>query len=58
MPDKYSEFWEEYNSDGSLLYNTLEGLFLINSKNNQLYYYSSKKNIFCDLLTFNYSTIL
>ncbi len=52
VPDKYSEFWEEYNSDGSLLYNTLEGLFLINSKNNQLYYYSSKKNIFCDLLTF------
>jgi hypothetical protein len=52
VPDKYSEFWEEYISDGSLLYNTLEGLFLINSKNNQLYYYSSKKNIFCDLLTF------
>ena len=55
VPEKYSDFWEDYNSDGSLLYNTLEGLFLINSKNNQLYYYSSKKNIFCDLLTFKES---
>ena len=43
---------EKFQSEGSLLYNTLEGLFIINSKNNQLYYYSSKKNIFCDLLTF------
>ena len=52
IPENYFDFWKEYQSEGSLLYNTLEGLFLINSKNNQLYYYSSKKNIFCDLLTF------
>ena len=52
VPEKYFEFWKEYQNEGSLQYNTLEGLFLINSKNNQLYYYSSKKNIFCDLLTF------
>ena len=52
IPEKYFEFWKEYQNEGSLQYNTLEGLFLINSKNNQLYYYSSKKNIFCDLLTF------
>ena len=52
IPEKYAEFWEDYQKEGSLLYNTLEGLFLINAKNNLLYYYSSKKNIFCDLLTF------
>ena len=55
IPEKYEEFWKDYKNEGSLLYNTLEGLFLINSKNNQLYYYSSKKNIFCDLLTFKES---
>ena len=52
VPDKYYEFWEQFESEGSLQYNTLEGLFLINPKDNQLYYYSSKKNIICDLLTF------
>jgi hypothetical protein len=52
VPEKYDEFWEEFQVEGSLQYNTLEGLFIINAKNNQLYYYSSKKNIFCDLLTF------
>ena len=52
VPEKYSDFWKEYQVEGSLQYNTLEGLFLINAKNNQLYYYSSKKNIFCDLLIF------
>ena len=52
VPEKYNEFWQEYQVEGSLQYNTLEGLFIINAKNNQLYYYSSKKNIFCDLLTF------
>ena len=52
IPEKYFEFWEEFESEGSLQYNTLEGLFLINPKDNQLYYYSSKKNIICDLLTF------
>ena len=52
IPENYFDFWKEFQSEGSLLYNTLEGLFIINSKNNQLYYYSSKKNIFCDLLTF------
>jgi hypothetical protein len=52
VPEKYDEFWQEFQVEGSLQYNTLEGLFIINAKNNQLYYYSSKKNIFCDLLTF------
>ena len=52
IPEKYEEFWNEYESEGSLQYNTLEGLFVINSKNNQLYYYSSKKNMFCELFAF------
>ena len=46
VPEKYDEFWKEFQVEGSLQYNTLEGLFIINAKNNQLYYYSSIKNIF------------
>ena len=53
MPEKYDEFWESFDPETSIQYNTLEGLFLVNSKqNNQLYYYSSKKNIFNALFQF------
>ena len=53
IPDKYEEFWESFDPETSVQYNTLEGLFLINSKkNNQLYYYSSKKNTFSALFQF------
>ena len=53
MPEKYDEFWESFDPETSIQYNTLEGLFLVNSKqNNQLYYYSSKKNTFSALFQF------
>ena len=53
VPEKYDEFWENFDSETSIQYNTLEGLFLVNSKqNNQLYYYSSKKNTFSALFQF------
>ena len=53
VPEKYDEFWESFDAETSVQYNTLEGLFLINSKkNNQLYYYSSKKNTFSALFQF------
>ena len=53
VPEKYDEFWETFDPETSVQYNTLEGLFLINSKkNNQLYYYSSKKNTFSALFQF------
>ena len=53
IPDKYEEFWESFDPETSVQYNTLEGLFLINSKtNNQLYYYSGKKNAFSALFQF------
>ena len=53
IPEKYDEFWESFDPETSVQYNTLEGLFLINSKkNNQLYYYSSKKNTFSALFQF------
>ena len=53
MPEKYDEFWESFDPETSIQYNTLEGLFLVNSKqNNQLYYYSSKKNTFNALFQF------
>ena len=53
VPEKYDEFWESFDPETSIQYNTLEGLFLVNSKqNNQLYYYSSKKNTFNALFHF------
>ena len=53
VPEKYDEFWESFDPETSVQYNTLEGLFLINSKkDNQLYYYSSKKNTFSALFQF------
>ena len=53
VPEKYGEFWESFDPETSIQYNTLEGLFLVNSKqNNQLYYYSSKKNTFSALFQF------
>ena len=53
VPEKYNEFWESFDPETSVQYNTLEGLFLINAKkNNQLYYYSSKKNTISALFEF------
>ena len=53
VPEKYDEFWESFDPETSVQYNTLEGLFLINSKkDNQLYYYSGKKNTFSTLFQF------
>ena len=53
VPEKYDEFWQSFDPETSVQYNTLEGLFLINAKkNNQLYYYSSKKNTFSALFQF------
>ena len=53
VPENYSEFWEQFDPETSIQYNTLEGLFLVNAKqNNQLYYYSSKKNNFSALFQF------
>ena len=53
VPEKYDEFWENFDPETSVQYNTLEGLFLINSKkSNQLYYYSRKKNSFSALFQF------
>ena len=53
VPEQYEEFWESFDPETSIQYNTLEGLFLVNSKqNNQLYYYSAKKNIFSTLFKF------
>ena len=53
VPENYNEFWESFDPETSIQYNTVEGLFLVNTKqNNQLYYYSSKKNIFTALFQF------
>ena len=53
VPEKYEEFWESFDPETSIQYNTFEGLFIINSKqNNQLYYYSGKKNVFTTLFQF------
>ena len=54
VPENYEYFWNNFEPEKSIQYNTLEGLFIINSKDNQLYYYSSKKNSFCELFYFNY----
>ena len=54
IPENYETFLKDLDSENSLQYNTLEGLFILNSKDNQLYYYSSKKNTFCELFYFNY----
>lgn len=54
VPENYDNFWNNFEPEKSIQYNTLEGLFIINSKDNQLYYYSSKKNSFCELFYFNY----
>ena len=54
IPENYEIFLNDLDSENSLQYNTLEGLFILNSKDNQLYYYSSKKNTFCELFYFNY----
>ena len=54
VPENYESFWNNFEPEKSIQYNTLEGLFIINSKDNQLYYYSSKKNSFCELFYFNY----
>ena len=54
IPENYEIFLNDFDSQNSLQYNTLEGLFILNSKDNQLYYYSSKKNTFCELFFFNY----
>ena len=54
IPENYQLFWNNYEQENSIQYNTLEGLFIMNSKDNQLYYYSSKKNTFCELFYFNY----
>ena len=52
-PDKYNEFLKVFDPDTFLQYNTLEGLFIIPSnKSNQLYYYSSKKNVMNELFSF------
>ena len=32
VPENYSEFWEQFDPETSIQYNTLEGLFLVNSK--------------------------
>ena len=54
IPENHNIFWNNFDPENSMQYNTLEGLFILNSKDNQLYYYSSKKNLFCELLYFNY----
>ena len=54
IPENYEIFWNNFEPENSLQYNTLEGLFIMNSKDNELYYYSSKKNAFCELFYFNY----
>ena len=54
IPENYDNFWNNFEPENSIQYNTLEGLFIINSKDNQLYYYSSKKNSFCELFYFNF----
>ena len=32
VPENYSEFWKEFDPETSIQYNTLEGLFIVNSK--------------------------
>ena len=32
VPEEYSEFWKSFDPETSIQYNTLEGLFLVNSK--------------------------
>ena len=54
IPENYEIFWNNFEIENSMQYNTLEGLFILNSKDNQLHYYSKKKNTFCELFYFNY----
>ena len=52
----WSSFIPNYlkNIDGSLLLNTLEGLFIITGTNfNELYFYSQEKNLIAKIMTFN-----
>ena len=54
VPNKFDEFLKVFDPETSVQYNTLEGLFIIPSnKCNQLYYYSSKKNIINELFSLN-----
>ena len=53
-PVRYEEFLEVFDQEKSVQYNTLEGLFIIPSdKNNQLFYFSSKKNTISELFKFS-----
>ena len=52
-PLNYDEFLKVFDPETSVQYNTLEGLFIIPSnKTNQIFYYSSLKNVISDLFMF------
>ena len=53
----WSSFIPNYlrNIEGSLLLNTLEGLFIVTGTNfNELYFYSQEKNLIAKIMTFNF----
>jgi len=54
LDDKSSSFKKDYQYEGTILYNTLEGVYILTGeKTDTLYYYNSKENIISKICKFN-----
>ena len=54
LDDKSSAFKKDYQYEGTILYNTLEGVYILTGeKTDTLYYYNSKENIISKICKFN-----
>ena len=50
----YNQFYSDFTPESSITYNTLGGLFVLNSRNNYIYYFSTKKNSMSKLFNFRH----
>ena len=56
LEDKSDTFKKDYQYDGTLLYNTLEGIYILTGENTDiLYYFNSKTNMITKICKFNNS---
>ena len=56
LDDKSNSFKKDYQYEGTILYNTLEGVYILTGdKTDTLYYYNSKKNSISKICKFNNS---
>ena len=55
LDDKSNQFRKDYQYEGTLLYNMLEGVYILTGeKTDTLYYFNSKKNSISKICKFNY----